>query len=87
MLGVDTPPNKVQEIKTDALQQLQIVHRDDGMMMYAPAPDARDKKAVWEIVIHRPYSDGLHTAFRYVVTLCVHVSTTVFVYLYTRSLG
>lgn len=64
LLGVDTPPNKVYEVKGDALEHLQIIHRDDGMMMYAPAPESRDKKAVWEIVIHRPYSDGPQASYR-----------------------
>lgn len=33
LLGGESPPNKVQEVKTDVLESLQILHRDDGMNM------------------------------------------------------
>lgn len=33
LLGGESPPNKVQEVKTDVLESLQIIHRDDGMIM------------------------------------------------------
>lgn len=64
LLGGETPPNKVQEVKTDALESLQILHRDDGMVMYAPPSGSSEKKTVYEIVIHRPYSDNTNTSYR-----------------------
>ncbi|XP_055689252.1 85/88 kDa calcium-independent phospholipase A2 isoform X2 [Lutzomyia longipalpis] len=63
LLGGDTPPNKVQEIKTDALQNLQVLHRDDSMVLYAPLPGQIDKKTTYEIVLNRPYSEGTSTSF------------------------
>lgn len=64
LLGGESPPNKVQEVKTDALESLQILHRDDGMVMYAPPAGSNEKKTVYEIVIHRPYSDNTNTSYR-----------------------
>lgn len=64
LLGGEAPPNKVQEVKTDALESLQILHRDEGMVMYSPPAGQNEKKPVYEIVIHRPYSDNTNTSFR-----------------------
>uniref|UniRef100_A0A6B2E6X8 phospholipase A2 n=1 Tax=Phlebotomus kandelakii TaxID=1109342 RepID=A0A6B2E6X8_9DIPT len=63
LLGGDAPPNKVQEIKSDTLQCLQVLHRDDSMMLYAPPAGHGDKKAVYEIVLNRPYHEGMNTSF------------------------
>uniref|UniRef100_A0A1L8DJ70 phospholipase A2 n=1 Tax=Nyssomyia neivai TaxID=330878 RepID=A0A1L8DJ70_9DIPT len=63
LLGGDTPPNKVQEIKTDTLHNLQVIHRDDSMVLYAPLAGQVDKKAIYEIVLNRPYSEGTSTSF------------------------
>lgn len=64
LLGVDAPPNKVQEVKTDTLEHLQILHRDDGMFMYAPPLGSTEKKTIYEIVVHRPYADTINTSYR-----------------------
>lgn len=64
LLGVDAPPNKVQEVKTDTLEHLQILHRDDGMVMYSPPLGSTEKKAIYEIVVHRPYADTVNTSYR-----------------------
>lgn len=63
LLGGDVPANKVQEVKADALENLQILYRDDGMVLYAPPFGSTDKKVVYEIVIHRPYAE-MNTSFR-----------------------
>ncbi|XP_037045409.1 85/88 kDa calcium-independent phospholipase A2 isoform X2 [Bradysia coprophila] len=63
LLGGETPPNKVQELKTESLESLQILHRDDGMVMYAPPLGSTEKKTIYEIVIHRPYTDNTNTSY------------------------
>ncbi|XP_059614992.1 85/88 kDa calcium-independent phospholipase A2 isoform X2 [Phlebotomus argentipes] len=63
LLGGDAPPNKVQEIKSDSLQILQVLHRDDSMVLYAPPPGQAEKKAVYEIVLNRPFHEGMNTSF------------------------
>lgn len=65
LLGVDAPANKVQEVKTETLESLQILHRDDCMVMYAPA--FADKKPIYEIIVHRPYSESMNTSYRLVM--------------------
>lgn len=64
LLGGESPPNKVQELKSDALESLQILHRDEGMVMYAPPLGSNEKKTIYEIVIHRPYTDNTNTSYR-----------------------
>lgn len=34
------------------------------MVMYAPPAGSNEKKTVYEIVIHRPYSDNTNTSYR-----------------------
>lgn len=65
LLGTDPGPNKVIEIKTDSLGNLPVLHRDEGMILYGPAIGGpNDKKIQWEIVLNRPCSDNLSTAYR-----------------------
>lgn len=64
LLGTDAGPNKVQEIKTDSLGNLPVVHRDEGMFLYGPPLISLDKKTNFEIVLNRPCSDTLNTAYR-----------------------
>lgn len=65
LLGVDAPANKVQEVKPDNYEKSEIIQRDDGLVMYAPSSlyGPNDKKTVYEIVIHRPYSE-LNVSYR-----------------------
>ncbi|GAB0089957.1 85/88 kDa calcium-independent phospholipase A2 [Sergentomyia squamirostris] len=62
-LGGDAPPNKVSEIKTDTLQSLQVLQRDDSMVLYAPPPGEKDKKVLYEIVLNRSMNEGMNTSF------------------------
>lgn len=56
-LGGDTPPNKVQEIKTDGHGSLTVLLRDESMILYGPPPNSSEKKSIFEIVLHRPYAE------------------------------
>lgn len=63
LLGGDSPPNKVKEINVESLETLHVIHRDDGMVLYAP--QVGDKKNTpYEIVLHRPYSENFNTSYR-----------------------
>ncbi|XP_055842006.1 85/88 kDa calcium-independent phospholipase A2 isoform X1 [Episyrphus balteatus] len=63
LLGGDSPPNKVIEIKGDSLGTLQVIHRDESMVLFAPPLQQPDKKAIWEIVLQRPCTDPNTTSF------------------------
>lgn len=66
LLGSDGGPNRVQEIKTDSLGSLPVLQRDEGMVLYGPPLTvAPDRKIQYEIVLNRPCSDNLSTAYRY----------------------
>lgn len=65
LLGADVGPNKVIEIKTDTLGNLPVLHRDEGMVLHGPAVGQfENRKIQYEIVLNRPCSDNLNTAFR-----------------------
>lgn len=64
LLGGDAPPNKVQEIRSEVLGSLPVLQRDEGLVLYGPAIGAVDRKPVYEIVLNRPYSENLNSAFR-----------------------
>lgn len=65
LLGSDVGPNKVQEIKTDSLGSLPVLQRDEGMVLYGPPLTVvPDRKVHYEIVLNRPCSDNLSTAYR-----------------------
>ncbi|XP_063703778.1 85/88 kDa calcium-independent phospholipase A2-like [Culicoides brevitarsis] len=57
ILGGETPPNKVQEIKTDGHGSLTVLLRDDNLILYGPSAGQGDRRAVYEIILHRPYSE------------------------------
>lgn len=57
LLGGDAPANKVQEIKTDGHGSLTVLLRDENMILYGPSPNQTDKKSIYEIVLHRPYTE------------------------------
>lgn len=62
----DAGPNKVQEIKTDTLGSLPVLHRDEGMVLYGPPVGqiAADRKVEYVIVLNRSCSDSTNAAFR-----------------------
>ncbi|XP_067644660.1 85/88 kDa calcium-independent phospholipase A2 isoform X2 [Eurosta solidaginis] len=62
LLG-DTPPNKVLEIKGEALSSLLVIGRDEGMVLYSPPFNSSDKKACYEIVLQRHVNDSANTCF------------------------
>lgn len=64
LLGGDAGPNRVQEVKTDTLGSLPILHRDDGMLLYGPPAGSIDRKCQYEIVLNRTTADNLNSAFR-----------------------
>ncbi|XP_039429871.1 85/88 kDa calcium-independent phospholipase A2 isoform X5 [Culex pipiens pallens] len=64
LLGGDAPPNKVQEVKNEMYINLQVLHRDDAMRLYAPGNGSGgDKKSVYEIVLERPHSETINTSY------------------------
>lgn len=62
LLGADNPPNKVLEIKSESLGLLQILARDEAMVLYAPPFNSKDKN-LYEIVLQRPHTDSNTTSF------------------------
>lgn len=62
LLGADNPPNKVLEIKSESLGMLQVLARDEAMVLYAPPYNSNDKKT-YEIVLQRPHTDSNTTSF------------------------
>uniref|UniRef100_A0A1I8P9V4 Uncharacterized protein n=1 Tax=Stomoxys calcitrans TaxID=35570 RepID=A0A1I8P9V4_STOCA len=62
LLGADNPPNKVIEIKSESLGFLQILARDEAMVLYAPPFNSNDKKT-YEIVLQRPHTESNTTSF------------------------
>ncbi|XP_036335725.1 85/88 kDa calcium-independent phospholipase A2-like isoform X3 [Rhagoletis pomonella] len=63
LLGGDTPPNKVLEIKGESLGSLLVIGRDEGMVLYSPPFNSVDKKAGYEIVLQRHVNDPANTCF------------------------
>ncbi|KAI8040718.1 hypothetical protein M5D96_006661 [Drosophila gunungcola] len=63
LLGGDQPANKVLEIKSESLGTLQVLARDDAMVLFAPPYNSNDKRAVYEIILQRPTSDSNTTSF------------------------
>ncbi|XP_030372689.1 85/88 kDa calcium-independent phospholipase A2 isoform X2 [Scaptodrosophila lebanonensis] len=63
LLGGDYPPNKVVEIKSESLGTLQVLARDDAMVLFAPPYNTNDKRSNYEIVLQRPTSDSNTTSF------------------------
>lgn len=63
-LGVDAPPNKVQEVKNESYTNLQVLQRNEAMRLFAPNPNAPDKKLVYDIVLERPHVESINTSYR-----------------------
>ncbi|XP_058124263.1 85/88 kDa calcium-independent phospholipase A2 isoform X1 [Anopheles ziemanni] len=62
-LGGDAPPNKVQEVKNESYVNLPVLQRNETMRLFAPNPNAADKKPVYEIILERPHSETLNTSY------------------------
>ncbi|XP_017081157.1 85/88 kDa calcium-independent phospholipase A2 isoform X2 [Drosophila eugracilis] len=63
LLGGDQPANKVLEVKSESLGTLQVLARDDAMLLFAPPFNSNEKRAVYEIILQRPTSDSSTTSF------------------------
>uniref|UniRef100_A0A182QI25 phospholipase A2 n=1 Tax=Anopheles farauti TaxID=69004 RepID=A0A182QI25_9DIPT len=63
LLGGDVPPNKVQEVKNESYINLQVLQRNESMRLFAPNPNAPDKKPVYEIILERPHSETINTSY------------------------
>ncbi|XP_049295992.1 85/88 kDa calcium-independent phospholipase A2 isoform X3 [Anopheles funestus] len=63
LLGGDAPPNKVQEVKNESYINLQVLQRNESMRLFAPNPNAPDKKLVYEIILERPHSETINTSY------------------------
>lgn len=61
----DTPPNVVQEVRPEQYSNRHIHSREDGIVLYGPGGKNQDK---YEIVLHRPCTETLHQAYRYVIS-------------------
>jgi len=51
------------EIKSESLGTLQVLARDDAMVLFAPPFNSNDKRANYEIILQRPTSDSNTTSF------------------------
>ena len=60
----DTPPNIVQEVRPEHYTDRHIHAREDGIVLYGPGGKNQDK---YEIVLHRPCTETLHQAYRYIL--------------------
>lgn len=64
LLATEALPTKVLEAKTDSYSSRDILCREDGLVLYAPAPSANQKqKSRYEIVLHKPYTESLHQVY------------------------
>lgn len=63
ILGTDTPPNKVLEVKPEQYGNRTIYCREDGIVLYGSDDKQKEK---YEIVLHRPCTETLHQAYRFV---------------------
>lgn len=63
IISSDVSPNLVQEVKPENYSNRHILCREDGIVLYAPGERHLEK---YEIVLHRPCTETLHQAYRYV---------------------
>lgn len=63
ILGSEIPPNRVLDVKPEQYSNRTIVCREDGIVLYGPDHRQREK---FEIVLHRPCTETLHQAYRFV---------------------
>lgn len=66
ILSVEPPPTKVIEVTPDQYTSRTTYLRGDGIILYQPANDGKKQKGKYEIVLHRPCTESLHQAFRFV---------------------
>ncbi|XP_056648135.1 85/88 kDa calcium-independent phospholipase A2 isoform X1 [Diorhabda sublineata] len=64
-LSFEPQPNKVIETRPDLFTSRGIHCREDGLVLYTPAINEKDKgiKSHYEIVLHRPTTETLHQIF------------------------
>lgn len=56
--NVEALPNQVVEVKTDKYDERPIIHREEGIFLYAGSGDLK-----FEIVMHRPFSQSLSDGY------------------------
>lgn len=62
----DVPPNVVQEVRPEQYTNRRIHSREDGIVLYGPGESKNQDK--YEIVLHRPCTETLHQAYRYILS-------------------
>jgi hypothetical protein len=66
LLSSEPPPTKVVEARSDTFTDRAIHLREDGLVLYLPANNLSNRKgALYEIVLHRPYTESLHQTYRF----------------------
>lgn len=72
-MGGDAPPGKVQEIKSDTTQHLPVILRDDAMLLYGT--DGHSPKPVYEIILHKPFTESMNTSYRWAINGLFNILT------------
>lgn len=68
MLSAEPTPTKVVEAKADSYSERHIYCREEALILYAPQDNVNNKKekSKYEIVLHKPCTESLIYAYRYV---------------------
>lgn len=68
MLGTEPAPTKVLGTKADNYSDRHIHCREEGLILYAPQNNVNNKKekSKYEIVLHKPCTESLLYAYRFV---------------------
>lgn len=66
LLGAEESPTKVLEVRSDNYISRPIHYREDSMLLYGPKipPDPKNKDKYYEIVLHKPFTESLHSMYR-----------------------
>ncbi|KAL0822332.1 hypothetical protein ABMA28_004431 [Loxostege sticticalis] len=66
LLGAEESPTKVIEVRSDNYISRPVLYRKDSMILYAPKipPDSKNTKdRFFEIILHKPFTESLHTMY------------------------
>lgn len=65
ILGVDSPPTKIVEVKTDSYSNRDVLCREEGIVVYCPDTSKSKKQdQCYEIVLHKPFTESFNHAYR-----------------------
>lgn len=77
LLGAEESPTKVIEVRSDNYISRPVLYRKDSMILYAPKipPDSKNTKdRFFEIILHKPFTESLHTMYRSEYLLMLYLS-------------